>query len=320
MDPEIVLQQTLYQLLVESPLIIVEVVAIIIAIVRLNRHPQVSWCVIAAMGILLLLHPLRPIIFTALFPVIGEWASERFVDGFQVANRIISFGFYLVESGIWVLVLTAVFGWRRAASGDTMVHGTSAAGRPAAPGEYEGHRPKPISKGLFLSAIIAPGAFAMISVTGGLLLLNLGRRDQQTMAAVLLVLALPALLIEIAAMIVLIVRMWGAIRGEHARTTPGLAIGLAFVPFFNLYWGFQVYWGWTVDYNNHVAAHGLDAPRMPQGLAMTLCILMLFSIIPFVGIVAGLVNMVLLIVFVSCVCDGINALANPVMKPNAAPA
>lgn len=52
-------------------------------------------------------------------------------------------------------------------------------------------------------------------------------------------------------------RSWGLLQGRGARTTPGMAVGLLFVPLFNLYWGFVAIHGLSQDLRRYSAAHGL---------------------------------------------------------------
>ncbi|UCD75534.1 MAG: hypothetical protein JSV91_01185 [Phycisphaerales bacterium] len=108
---------------------------------------------------------------------------------------------------------------------------------------------------------------------------------------------------------ILIYKMWAAIQPGPARTTPGKAVGFLFIPFFNFYWIFQAYWGWTKDYNQYSAQRGGDLPTMPEGVAVAICILCILGVVPLVGILAGLINLVLFIIFISAACDGINAIA-----------
>jgi hypothetical protein len=109
---------------------------------------------------------------------------------------------------------------------------------------------------------------------------------------------------------VLIYKMWVAIQGPTARTTPGKAVGFLFIPFFNLYWIFQAYWGWAQDYNKFITTYGVPAKRAPEGLALTICILALLGWIPIVGLIVALVNLILFIVFFSAAIDGVNAIAD----------
>src|SRR5688572_19301652 len=46
------------------------------------------------------------------------------------------------------------------------------------------------------------------------------------------------LLFSMIANLVMIYKMWAALPPSHARTSPGKAVGLLFVPLFNIYWMF----------------------------------------------------------------------------------
>jgi hypothetical protein len=63
-------------------------------------------------------------------------------------------------------------------------------------------------------------------------------------------------------------RCWKAIPAEIARTTPGRAVGLLFVPFFNFYWYFVSYAGLAED-----CAEAQRSPRNHRGLGIALGIL-----------------------------------------------
>ena len=63
-------------------------------------------------------------------------------------------------------------------------------------------------------------------------------------------------------------RCWKAIPVDIARTTPGAAVGLLFVPFFNFYWYFVSYAGLAED-----CAKALGSRRSSRGLGIALGIL-----------------------------------------------
>jgi len=63
-------------------------------------------------------------------------------------------------------------------------------------------------------------------------------------------------------------RCWKAIPADIARTTPGVAVGLLFVPFFNFYWYFVSYAGLAED-----CAKALGSKGSSRGLGITLGIL-----------------------------------------------
>jgi hypothetical protein len=78
--------------------------------------------------------------------------------------------------------------------------------------------------------------------------------------------------------LVLIYKAWAAIQDGHARTSPGKAVGFLFIPFFNVYWMFQAYWGLAKDYNAYVDRHATPAPKLSEGLFLSLPILILGAI------------------------------------------
>jgi hypothetical protein len=106
----------------------------------------------------------------------------------------------------------------------------------------------------------------------------------------------------------LIYRMWSFIQDGHARATPGKALGFCFIPLFNLYWVFQVFPGFAADFNRLVERHDLGVKKMPVGLFTTYAVLCVAGMIPFVGLVSGVVVLFVLPVMIAHICDGVNAL------------
>ncbi len=108
---------------------------------------------------------------------------------------------------------------------------------------------------------------------------------------------------------VLLYKMWSALQAGPVRTTPGKAVGLLFIPFYNLYWMFQAILGWAQDYNAFVAQRGIEAPPAPAGLAKTICILALVGCVPCLGLLVLPVLLVLALVFYAKAIDCVNVLA-----------
>jgi hypothetical protein len=96
-------------------------------------------------------------------------------------------------------------------------------------------------------------------------------------------------------MYVFLYKMWAAIQDGQARTTPGKAIGLLFIPLFNYYWIFQVLPGYATDYNKFVERHRINAPRLSQGLILAAMF------------VPG-INLILWWIVIGRICEGVNAL------------
>ncbi|MDP9269042.1 MAG: hypothetical protein M3P27_12060 [Acidobacteriota bacterium] len=110
--------------------------------------------------------------------------------------------------------------------------------------------------------------------------------------------------------LVMMYKMWGAIQDGQARSTPGKAVGFMFIPFFNIYWAFQAIWGWAQDYNKYIARHNVRTQPVPEGLFLTYVILCFVAVIPVLGLLAVLVNIVIGVMMASKICDAVNALSS----------
>jgi hypothetical protein len=102
--------------------------------------------------------------------------------------------------------------------------------------------------------------------------------------------------------LMLLYRAWACLQPGRPRTTPGAAVGMLFIPFYNLYWIFVAWYGLAQDWNKIMARHEdlRLAPRMGEGLFLAMCIC---------SLVFAPVGLVLLIPVVSQLCRGINFMA-----------
>ncbi len=102
-------------------------------------------------------------------------------------------------------------------------------------------------------------------------------------------------------------KMWTSVPLKYARTTPGKAVGFLFIPLFNLYWMFQAIWGWTKDFNQYSSENNICDQKMPEKIALAMCILAIVSMIPIIGVLATIAYLVLLTIFLDKSIDGVNA-------------
>jgi hypothetical protein len=88
-------------------------------------------------------------------------------------------------------------------------------------------------------------------------------------------------LAEIVAMCFFWHATWRTIQDPHARTTPPKAIGFMFIPLFNLYWVFQLIWGFAKDYNAFCRRHGIGHPphHLPAGYYLTVVIMWIVLVV-----------------------------------------
>ena len=181
---------------------------------------------------------------------------------------------------------------------------------------------QPVSKafyfGIYLGGAILGGilmVIAMFAFIGGAAASESGDLDSAASGAIagvgvlVLLLAIACFLASSIILFVLYYKMWAAIQDGYARTTPGKAIGFMFIPFFNIYWMFQAIWGYSKDYNEFLRRHAIAAKPLSEGLFLAACIVPWLGIIPFVGWLASIANLIIFIIVVNAICDSINALA-----------
>jgi len=119
---------------------------------------------------------------------------------------------------------------------------------------------------------------------------------------------------------ILLYMLWCTIQDGQARTTPGKAVGFLFIPFFNIYWPFQAFWGLSIDMNAYAAQRGIAAPQIEEVLGQVICILICLQIVlnyappagafavAFVKLVLILVGLVLNIIFWKQVVNAASAI------------
>ncbi|GAG92170.1 unnamed protein product, partial [marine sediment metagenome] len=166
----------------------------------------------------------------------------------------------------------------------------------------------------FLGEPFLGGPFLGESFPGALFIVVLG-----TLLALFIVLGAFVAIYATVVMCIMVYKMWKAIQDGHARTTPGKAVGLMFVPFFNFYWVFQAYWGFSQDYNSYIERHSMATNRLPERLFLAYAILSVASLAPFTWMLASIPCLVIFIILVVKICDAVNALQTAApMEPTSA--
>ncbi len=305
------------------PLYLVALAGVVWALVSIRRCPWPAVCVLVA--------SLLAVIDWLVLPFLMSWQHRRvfeYGEGWELfefwlrAHAVVS---GLLSAAIWGLMIAAALGWRGkrapvevapplgpATAAPTTPQATPAATPPAAPpvaSTPASPPPAPISKGVFLGVTFGAFGVSMLLSIPGLLLIY-GSRDEDVQIAGALMScgsAIPTVL-GVVMLLILLYKLWAALPPHYARTSPGKAIGFLFIPFFNFYWVFQAYWGWAKDHNRAADALGLAPHRASEGLALAICVVAVASILPFVGIFLGLVNLVLMPIFFNGAINGANAL------------
>jgi len=147
-----------------------------------------------------------------------------------------------------------------------------------------------MSKALYIITIVGSGIVALAFVVLAM--------DPKTTE---MAMALPIpILIALIFHLIFVYKFWKSIQDGHPRTTPGKAVGFLFIPFFNIYWLFQIYPGFATDYNRYIQEKGIPAKPLSQGLLAAMVILILISI--------PVVNWVVQGMAISKICDAVNAI------------
>jgi uncharacterized membrane protein len=113
---------------------------------------------------------------------------------------------------------------------------------------------------------------------------------------------------------ILLYRMWSIIQDGNVRTTPEKAVGFLFIPLFNFYWIFVVYYGLAVDFNRYVVERKFNISLLSIPLFLATCILPIASLLPYVMYVAFPVNIVVDIIVLFQMLTRYNALVEKKLK------
>ncbi|MEP6904292.1 MAG: hypothetical protein ABJA66_21425, partial [Actinomycetota bacterium] len=105
-------------------------------------------------------------------------------------------------------------------------------------------------------------------------------------------------------------QMWSSIQDGYARTTPAQAIGYLFIPFYNLYWIFQVWSGFPKDFNNFVKRHQLPVSNLSPGVYEAYPFLILMSVIPVLGIIFAAIGFGVFLAVIAKTCNAVNELTD----------
>ena len=165
---------------------------------------------------------------------------------------------------------------------------------------------------------IYAGSFGLAILLGAITLIlalaadnmpNARREIQNIMAPIAILSAIIGvvfLFVYVVYFYLILAKMWGAIQDGYARTTVGKAIGFLFIPFFNIYWIFNVWGGFPTDYNNFIQRNGIQTAPLSPVLYILFPICVLLSSVTF-G-VSLLINFVVLFLITSKTCDIVNTL------------
>jgi hypothetical protein len=180
---------------------------------------------------------------------------------------------------------------------------------------------KRLSKWFYLGSMVGGQVGGIILLTAGVVLLvvsgiltnyvlDLSHADMWTLATSILLILLGCAAILFGATIwyLLLYRAWSVIQDGNASTTPEKAVGFIFIPFFNFYWIFKVWYGFALDYNRYIERYALNAPKLGKSLFLAFCILFICSAVPLLSYLAGLPFLAIFIITANKTIDAVNSL------------
>jgi serine/threonine protein kinase len=183
------------------------------------------------------------------------------------------------------------------------------AGPLAVPAKPAAKIPEPVKREPAVSSTHLPKLFLLTAMSTLLLILFVATSSQGTIWGW----QLTAAGILFGVMMFLFGRMWKSIQDGHARTTPDNAVAYCFIPVFNLYWAFPVWWGFAKDYNSFLDRNAREGARLNESvfLISSMAYVAGWMFIPFFDFLASLLillNACFLLPVVAMICDAVNGL------------
>ena len=165
---------------------------------------------------------------------------------------------------------------------------------------------QPLSKLFYLGSILGVPIVGTSFISGLMFIIDPGLLKREEPPAGWILAVGVFFTYSIIVYLMLLYKAWAAIQDGQARTTPGKAVGFCFIPFFNVYWIFQAFYGFALDFNRYAERQNLPL-RLQEGLFLAYPILLLASSLPLFNILATLPMFVVLVIVVIKLCDAVNA-------------
>ena len=236
-----------------------------------------------------------------------------------ILGRVIGAGFYgVITGGASGLTLSLLLKHRKAVCASPTAPAWSApAGSDATlvlPKAVYGT--KSISKGFYMGSLVTATLLSWLFALVTIVAAHGEANDSLSLFKFILIVQFLTVCVLIYSIIITAIlwhKAWGVIQDGHARTTPGRAVGFAFIPIFNLYWAFQLIYGFAKDYNAYRRRYNIPVTELSEGYFLAATILMIpgiiISRIPYVGIVYALIAGIVGIILLNSVCNAVNSLA-----------
>jgi hypothetical protein len=258
--------------------------ALVYACLRIRRHLGPSLCVIIA-TVLDLSGLLAWVVLVRVIHL--DYASMAFglLEHFRSAIWLLSF----------ILLYVAIFGWRGKKEGTG--YAAAIPGSPRHP-LLESIRAVHIPPAWVMTVTVLMLPIFLLS-TAWTLAIVFSEGNSEAFPALVIwgLTAFAAIVTGTVLVVKILYRAWTAIQDGQARTTPGRAVGGLFIPIYNFYWFFVAWNGLAKDFNAFLSRHQIPTRRLPEGLFLTYCILVVVGVVvnyvPILGTLYGIGEMVI---------------------------
>jgi len=164
---------------------------------------------------------------------------------------------------------------------------------------------RPLNKGFYFGSFLGS---LVVSLVLGVVLATMVAAENEVGIAICVGIILMTAVYEAIVFVVMIHKMWSGLKGVGGRLSPGEAVGLLFVPLFNLYWIYRALWGFAKEYNSFAARSGSPSRVIPEAPLLAYCILTPLLWIPYLGVVLAVVREMLLLSVLGPLVDAVNGL------------
>jgi hypothetical protein len=178
---------------------------------------------------------------------------------------------------------------------------------------------KKMNKSIYLGIYQASLGFAIITISAGIFAGKMIKQSLQGSgfspsgadsfhAQVVIFAAIQLLLVHIIYQFVILAKMWASIDDGRSGVNPVSAIAFLFIPFFNLYWIFKVWKGFPQAFGDYGERHKLSTSYLGSNAFSLYPIFAILSLIPYLGVIFGVMNFFVFHQIISVTCDAVNKL------------
>ena len=127
-----------------------------------------------------------------------------------------------------------------------------------------------VAKNFYMASWIASYSLILILTTAGWVA-SWGKKGWELWIAFNIIPVVALIYLGIV-FLILIYKLWASIEDNLTSISPGKAVGLMFIPFFNVYWIFRAVGGFAGEFNSYVKRHSINIQPLSEGLFLAFSI------------------------------------------------